>query len=116
MHCCAGLVSLTYIQQPVFGLPHMHPSTPARSHYIGHLSPEWDPQRYMASVTDLAEWHAAHHGSVPLIVNTCGWIKVGQKLFKHTPAHYILCTQLWRQGVGVLFLIMPAFHSTRTTP
>ncbi|CAL5222401.1 g4760 [Coccomyxa viridis] len=70
-----GLVSLTYIKQPVFGLPHMHPGLPARSHYIGHLSPEWDPQRYVASVTDLARWHAVHHGSVPLIVNTCGWIK-----------------------------------------
>ena len=87
IRCFAGLVSLTYIRLPVFGLPHMHPSTPARSHYIGHLSPEWDPQRYVASVTDLAQWHAAHHGSVPLIVNTCGWIKVGLDTCSRAAGH-----------------------------
>ena len=58
-------------------MPHMHPHEPARAHFVGHLSPEWDPQRYVSAVTDLARWHAAHHGAAPLIVNTCGWIKVG---------------------------------------
>lgn len=75
-YCCIGLVSLTYVKQPVYGMPNMHPCAPARAQYIGHLSPEWDPQRYVASVTDLARWHAKHHGTVPLIINTCGWIKV----------------------------------------
>ena len=78
--CCAGLVSLTYVRQPLYGMPHMHPCAPTRSHYIGHLSPEWDPQRYVSSVTDLAEWHAEHHQFVPLIVNTCGWIKASLDL------------------------------------
>ena len=65
------------MRQPVFGMPHMHPLTPVRAHYIGHLSPEWDPQRYGSAVTDLARFHAKHSSAVPLVVNTCGWIKVG---------------------------------------
>ena len=62
----------------MYGMPHMHPLAPARAHYIGHLSPEWDPQRYGSAVADLARFHAKRSSAVPLIVNTCGWIKVGQ--------------------------------------
>ena len=62
----------------MYGMPHMHPLRPARAHFLGHLSPEWDSQRYGTAVADLARFHAKRSSAVPLVVNTCGWIKVGQ--------------------------------------
>lgn len=77
--CCAlyaGLVSLTYLDRPVYGLPHMHQRAPAQARFVGHLSPERDPVAYREAVQELLTWHAARHASIPLVINTCGWIKV----------------------------------------
>lgn len=78
------MVSLTLLQRPVFGLPHMHQTAPARAAYLGALSAERDPAAYGAAVRSLLAWHAQRQqggaksgASTPLIINTCGWIKVG---------------------------------------
>ena len=75
------MVSLTLLQRPVFGLPHMHRRVPARAVHLGALSAERDPQAYGAAVRSLLAWHAQSRqkqqgGGTPLIINTCGWIKV----------------------------------------
>ncbi len=71
-----GLVSLTYVDCPIYGLPHMHQRAPVQARFVGQLSPERDPIAYRGAVEELLTWHAAHHASTPLIINTCGWIKV----------------------------------------
>ncbi len=70
------MVSLTYLDRPVYGLPHMHQRKPDQARFVGHLSAERDPVAYRGAVQELLSWHAAHHTSVPLVINTCGWIKV----------------------------------------
>jgi polynucleotide 5'-hydroxyl-kinase GRC3/NOL9 len=74
----AGLVSLTLLDRPLYGLPHMHRRPPARAHFLGALSAERDPTAYSAAVRALLAWHSARPGAgAPLIINSCGWIKVG---------------------------------------
>ena len=76
----AGLVSLTLLDRPVCGLPHMHRRQPASARFVGHLSAERDPVAYVGAVQSLLAWHARQQGGAkhraPLIVNTPGWIKV----------------------------------------
>ena len=88
----AGLVSLTLLQRPVFGLRHMRRRAPARAVYLGALSAERDPLAYGAAVRSLLAWHAQRRqerggdgagAGAPLIINTCGWIKVGGILPNH---------------------------------
>lgn len=73
---CAGMVSVTYLDRPVYGLPHMHQRRPVQARFVGHLSAERDPVAYGGAVEELLTWHRQHRPSVPLIINTCGWIKV----------------------------------------
>ena len=87
-HCvpwtAAGLVSLTYLRQPLFGPPFMRQLQPARAFFIGDTSPQSDPVRFVSAVEQLCAWHWEQQqhrvGStpVPLVVNTAGWVKVGR--------------------------------------
>ena len=86
-HClssAAGLVSLTYLRQPLFGPPFMRQLQPARAVFIGDTSPQSDPVRFVSAVEQLCAWHWKQQqhrmGStpVPLVVNTAGWVKVGR--------------------------------------
>ncbi|CAL8467483.1 g7021 [Coccomyxa elongata] len=91
-----GLVSLTYVDCPIYGLPHMHQRAPAQARFVGQLSPERDPIAYRGAVEELLTWHAAHHASTPLIINTCGWIKglgldlLADLLQTAQPSHVVL--------------------------
>ncbi|BDA42877.1 Polynucleotide 5'-hydroxyl-kinase NOL9 [Coccomyxa sp. Obi] len=91
-----GLVSLTYVDCPIYGLPHMHQRAPAQARFVGQLSPERDPIAYKGAVEELLTWHAAHHASTPLIINTCGWIKglgldlLADLLQTARPSHVVL--------------------------
>ena len=81
---CAGLVSLTLLEAPLFGPPHAHLQSPTRAHFIGDLSPQSSPAHYTAAVQSLHDWyieHSAKHlgngkARPPLVINTHGWIKV----------------------------------------
>ena len=81
---CAGLVSLTLLEAPLFGPPHAHLQSPTRAHFIGDLSPQSNPAHYTAAVQSLHDWyreHSAKHlgngkARPPLVINTHGWIKV----------------------------------------
>lgn len=86
-HCvppAAGLVSLTYLRQPLFGPPFMRQLQPARAFFIGDTSPQSDPVRFVSAVEQLCAWHweqqrhQAGSTPVPLVVNTAGWVKVGR--------------------------------------
>lgn len=93
--CYAGLVSLTLLDKPVFGPPHLHMQQPTRSHFIGDLSPQGNPLHYLASVRSLYDWYWNHCGSKqqgstvkpPLVVNTHGWIKVHRHLLSLCLSH-----------------------------
>ena len=80
----AGLVSLTYLRQPLFGPPFMRQLQPARAFFIGDTSPQSDPVRFVSAVEQLCAWHwdqqqhRAGSTPVPLVVNTAGWVKVGR--------------------------------------
>ncbi|GAB4817782.1 hypothetical protein N2152v2_004828 [Parachlorella kessleri] len=96
-----GLVSLSMLTQPVLGPPHMHLHRPAISYFVGDLSPESDPLRYLRCIREMYRGyqHAASATAAaavqqqltthdvtstpqaatgqlpPLVVNTHGWVK-----------------------------------------
>lgn len=96
-----GLVSLTLLDKPLFGPPHMHMRHPTRSHFIGDLSPQGNPLHYLSSVRSLHQWYWSQcdkqqdgpHARPPLVINTHGWIKglgldlLAQVLESTRPSH-----------------------------
>ena len=101
----AGLVSLTLLDSPLFGLPHMHRRQPAAARFVGHLSAERDPMAYLGAVQSLLAWwrDARQQGSAqratPLILNTPGWIKVPLFVQIFKPSFLLMSTGLRRCGV-----------------
>lgn len=93
-NCYAGLVSLTLIDKPLYGPPHLHMQQPTRCHFIGDLSPQGNPVHYLSSVRSLYDWYWSHSGTTqqgntvraPLVVNTHGWIKVHHAWLVSEPA------------------------------
>ena len=79
LYYSAGLISLSIVEQPIFGPPHLHQRSPYHSYFVGALSPEADPLLYVTAVRSLlahlAE-AAGHEPPLPLVLNTNGWIKV----------------------------------------
>ncbi|GIL43267.1 hypothetical protein Vafri_1041 [Volvox africanus] len=80
-----GLLSLHLLEpgSPVVGPPHAHSRRPWASRFVGDVSPEHDPQLYLAAVQALygSYWNWAQRvvagGGAwpPLVVNTHGWVK-----------------------------------------
>lgn len=91
-----GCLSLHLLQEPVLGPPHSHQQEPLRCHYFGDLSPKADPEAYLRQIVSLYDHFRSHVYSppatsagspadtraalpqppgVPLVMNTCGWIK-----------------------------------------
>lgn len=101
----AGLVSLTLLDSPLFGLPHMHRRQPAAARFVGHLSAERDPVAYLGAVQSLLAWwrDARQQGSAqratPLILNTPGWIKVLLFVQIFKPSFLLMSSGLRRSGV-----------------
>lgn len=77
----AGLVSLHWLDSPIFGPPHVRMRRPDLAHFLGDTSPQSDPAAYVEAVRSLCQhYHAqARTGNAlpPLVVNTHGWIQVG---------------------------------------
>ena len=78
-----GMVSVTSVSRPLLGPPHTHPvgvgsgADVLYATLMGDVTPESDPDRYMACVASVCEFvhrRAAAQG-VPVLVNTCGWVK-----------------------------------------
>ncbi|KAF7775876.1 hypothetical protein Agabi119p4_4269 [Agaricus bisporus var. burnettii] len=85
-----GIVALNVVSNPLFGPAYTHLTFPVRSHFIGSTTPKASPTAYLEGVRNLYEfWRIeianAYVGdddpdgrvvdTVPLIVNTMGWIK-----------------------------------------
>lgn len=96
-----GLVSLHWVEQPVFGQPHLHPRQPLTARFIGDTSPKSDPRLYLLAIQDLVrryhEEEAVRPGAAhtPLVVNTHGWVKgtgldlMAQMLTNLQPSHLV---------------------------
>ena len=95
MTCYAGVVSLTLLEAPLFGPPHVHLQPPTRAHFIGDLSPHSNPAHYITAVQSLHDWYlnqSAEHSNKgrtrpPLVINTHGWIKVALLLLWPSALH-----------------------------
>ncbi|KAF9224506.1 hypothetical protein BS17DRAFT_703140 [Gyrodon lividus] len=87
-----GMVSLNIVESYIFGPPFTHPSLPYRAHYIGSTTPRSSPSHYLSSIQALVETYKFElqiptpvddpppgderiQDSIPLVVNTMGWMK-----------------------------------------
>lgn len=99
-----GLISMTLIDTPLLGPPESHLLPPHASVFFGDTSPEEDPalfiaacKRLAASYRALAARELACGKGVPLVINTCGWVKgLGLELLQQLLAvcdvtHVALC-------------------------
>ncbi|KAI8331337.1 Pre-mRNA cleavage complex II protein Clp1-domain-containing protein [Chlamydoabsidia padenii] len=82
----SGLVSLYLIDTPLLGPPFTHPNLkPKRSFFIGSITPKNDPGYYRDCINELlriyreeeaeSDGDTSFYQSVPLVVNTHGWVK-----------------------------------------
>ncbi|KAF8709245.1 mRNA cleavage and polyadenylation factor CLP1 P-loop, partial [Rhizoctonia solani] len=109
-----GMVSLNVLKTPVLGPPFTHDNPPRYAHFIGGNSPKTSPSHYLAALGDLAQRYqlelkyseslndenvdndlTKNPGSVPLVINTQGWVKgLGADLLRSieglfTPTHIV---------------------------
>ncbi|CAE6524732.1 unnamed protein product [Rhizoctonia solani] len=89
-----GMVSLNLLKTPVFGPSFTHLSRPRYAHFVGANSPKTAPSHYLAALSDLAQRYQLEFkypeslgddttdeepvkisGSIPLVINTQGWVK-----------------------------------------
>lgn len=81
---CAGLLSLHFLTQPLHGSPSQHQRQPAHACFVGDVSAQSHPILFVACVKALVQHlyaredadAEARQSSVPIVVNTAGWIKV----------------------------------------
>jgi len=92
-----GIISLSVLNSPILGPPFTHTISPTRSHHIGYTSPREDPAHYIRAIIDLLSVHRQSHPTVPLLINTAGWIKgLGLELLQDILSH--------SQATDVVFL------------
>ncbi|OQR81868.1 hypothetical protein THRCLA_11327 [Thraustotheca clavata] len=70
-----GVLSLHYITDPILGPSFTHMQPAYRSYYFGFSSPKADPQHYMQAIGALIEAYTLRDCTIPLVINTDGWIK-----------------------------------------
>eukprot|EP00884_Botryococcus_braunii_P005046 jgi/Botrbrau1/14542/Bobra.0212s0009.1 len=75
-----GLVSLSLVEEAISGLPHEHLRRPWQAIFVGDISPQTDPLRYIKAVQQLySSWcqevQTWPGPCPPLLINTNGWIK-----------------------------------------
>ncbi|KAJ3060574.1 Polynucleotide 5'-hydroxyl-kinase nol9 [Podochytrium sp. JEL0797] len=92
----SGQVSLHVLEFPILGPAFTNIKQPLHSCYLGTTSPKNDPDCYTASVSQLWKIYKDQFAStVPLVINTDGWVKgMGFDLLLHSlreirPTHLI---------------------------
>lgn len=79
-----GQISLVHVTEPILGpsfcSPHSSVSMHAgnqviRSHTLASVTPASDPQLYLEAVADLLTHYRNRYASLPLVVNTPGWVQ-----------------------------------------
>ncbi|OQR94587.1 hypothetical protein ACHHYP_01124 [Achlya hypogyna] len=73
--CAPGVLSLHYVTEPLLGPGFTHLQPPFRSYYFGFSSPKADPTMYMQAIGTLLAAYTAKDPTIPLVINTDGWIK-----------------------------------------
>ncbi|EQC36605.1 hypothetical protein SDRG_06047 [Saprolegnia diclina VS20] len=73
--CAPGVLSLHYITDPLLGPSYTHLQPAYRSLYFGYSSPKADPQQYIQAIASLLQAYEAKDPTIPLVLNTDGWIK-----------------------------------------
>lgn len=77
-----GVVSITFVSQPLIGPPCTHQQSPEKAYFVGDNSPIQQPDLYICSINSLMQYFVGQKEMMPLIVNTCGWLKdLGSCLF-----------------------------------
>ncbi|ETV67785.1 hypothetical protein, variant [Aphanomyces astaci] len=80
-----GVLSLHYITSPLLGPGYTHLEPAYRSYFFGFSSPKADPTVYMEAISALLNDYAAKDSTIPLVLNTDGWIKsMGYDLLQAT--------------------------------
>lgn len=79
-----GQVSLVQVTEPIFSpsfcrpllsIGHGSDTHIIRSHTLASVTPASDPELYLAAITDLITHYRNRIGSLPLVVNTPGWVQ-----------------------------------------
>ena len=70
-----AVLSLTKVETPIFAPPFLHLSKPERAFFFGEVSPKDRPSTYVQLIHILYEYYNRYCQEMPLIVNTCGWVK-----------------------------------------
>ena len=81
-----GLVSLTYLRQPLLGAPQTHQASGAEfvgapqatfsASFVGDVSPQSDPDAYVRGALRCVDaWKALGDARPPMVINTSGWVK-----------------------------------------
>jgi polynucleotide 5'-hydroxyl-kinase GRC3/NOL9 len=77
----AGIISLHIIDRPLLGPPFTHQMIPFHGIFFGATSPKDDPDAYLGGLIELIKIYRNELSDLPLVVNTCGWVKgVGLEL------------------------------------
>ncbi|KAI1870353.1 uncharacterized protein JN550_005281 [Neoarthrinium moseri] len=83
-HGSPGQISLVHVIDPVLSPSFCRPLTASqtalgativRSHTLASMSPASDPELYIAATLDLLNHYRNRYGSLPLLVNTPGWVQ-----------------------------------------
>jgi polynucleotide 5'-hydroxyl-kinase GRC3/NOL9 len=97
-----SLVAIHDVTAPCLGPPHTHLRPPRHCRFFGDASPAAAPRQYIECLTSLLAEHrrsrppsaltpdapAADQPSMPLIINTCGWMSgLGGQLLAELIAH-----------------------------
>jgi polynucleotide 5'-hydroxyl-kinase GRC3/NOL9 len=78
------MVSLHIIESPLLGPGFSHLQTPLRGFFCGGVNPSNDPLYYVNAVQSLLRLYQSKAASLPLVINTDGWIK--------SMGHDLLCS------------------------
>jgi hypothetical protein len=74
-----GILSLNVVDQPLTGPPFTHQRDPVIAHYFGEYTPSVQPEYYVRLVHSLVKFYREklkpEHPNLPLVVNTCGWLR-----------------------------------------
>ena len=70
-----GLLSLHLVTQPLLGPALTHQRQPSSSKFFGYTTPKNNPDLYLELIFDLIREYKKNYSEMPLVVNTCGWVK-----------------------------------------
>eukprot|EP00743_Colponemidia_sp_Colp-15_P010448 GILK01011505.1.p1 GENE.GILK01011505.1~~GILK01011505.1.p1 ORF type:complete len:660 (-),score=106.14 GILK01011505.1:44-2023(-) len=76
-----GIIALHIVDRnsPPLGPPISHQLPPMKACYLGDVSPNSDPQMYIEAIQACFDTYInfrnAHGINLPIVINTCGWVK-----------------------------------------